>query len=35
LVSAARCGVLGLSQVRDALRESEHGHPAGKLVIVP
>jgi len=28
-------GVFGLSQAGDALRESEHGHPAGKLVIVP
>ena len=23
------------ASVADALRESEHGHPAGKLVIVP
>ncbi len=28
-------GVYELSQVGDALRESEHGHPAGKLVVVP
>jgi NADPH:quinone reductase-like Zn-dependent oxidoreductase len=28
-------GVFGLTRVADALRESEHGHPAGKLVIVP
>jgi NADPH:quinone reductase-like Zn-dependent oxidoreductase len=34
-VSFPIAGVFGLSQVADALRESEHGHPAGKLVIVP
>ncbi len=28
-------GVYSLSQTADALRESEHGHPAGKLVVVP
>jgi len=28
-------GVYDLGQVGDALRESEHGHPAGKLVVVP
>lgn len=28
-------GIYDLGQVGDALRESEHGHPAGKLVIVP
>jgi NADPH:quinone reductase-like Zn-dependent oxidoreductase len=28
-------GVYGLGQVGDALRESEHGHPQGKLAIVP
>ena len=28
-------GVYGLGQVADALRESEHGHPQGKLVVVP
>jgi NADPH:quinone reductase-like Zn-dependent oxidoreductase len=28
-------GVYDLGQVGEALRESEHGHPAGKLVIVP
>lgn len=28
-------GVYDLGQVGDALAESEHGHPAGKLVIVP
>jgi NADPH:quinone reductase-like Zn-dependent oxidoreductase len=28
-------GTYGLEQVGEALRESEHGHPAGKLVIVP
>jgi len=28
-------GVYDLGQVGAALRESEHGHPAGKLVIVP
>jgi len=28
-------GIYDLGQVADALRESEHGHPAGKLVIVP
>jgi NADPH:quinone reductase-like Zn-dependent oxidoreductase len=28
-------GIYELGQVGDALRESEHGHPAGKLVIVP
>ncbi len=34
-ISFPIAGVFGLSQVPDALRESEHGHPAGKLVIVP
>ncbi len=34
-ISFPIAGVFGLSQVADALRESEHGHPAGKLVIVP
>ena len=34
-VSFPIAGVFGLSQVADALRQSEHGHPAGKLVIVP
>jgi NADPH:quinone reductase-like Zn-dependent oxidoreductase len=34
-ISFPIAGVFGLSQVSDALRESEHGHPAGKLVIVP
>jgi NADPH:quinone reductase-like Zn-dependent oxidoreductase len=28
-------GVYELDRVADALRESEHGHPAGKLVVVP
>jgi NADPH:quinone reductase-like Zn-dependent oxidoreductase len=28
-------GIYDLGQVGDALRESEHGHPAGKLVVVP
>ncbi len=28
-------GVYDLAQVGDALRESEHGHPAGKLVVMP
>jgi NADPH:quinone reductase-like Zn-dependent oxidoreductase len=28
-------GVFGLGQAGEALSESEHGHPAGKLVIVP
>jgi len=28
-------GVYGLDQAAEALRESEHGRPAGKLVIVP
>ena len=28
-------GVYDLGQVGDALHESEHGHPAGKLVVVP
>ena len=28
-------GVYDLGQVGEALRESEHGHPAGKLVVVP
>jgi NADPH:quinone reductase-like Zn-dependent oxidoreductase len=28
-------GVYDLGQAAEALRESEHGHPAGKLVIVP
>lgn len=28
-------GIYDLGQVADALRESEQGHPAGKLVIVP
>lgn len=28
-------GVYGLEQAAEALRESEHGRPAGKLVIVP
>ncbi len=34
-ISFPIAGVFGLSQVPDAVRESEHGHPAGKLVIVP
>ncbi len=34
-VSFPIAGVFGLSRASDALRESEHGHPAGKLVIVP
>jgi len=34
-VSFPIAGIFGLSQAPDALRESEHGHPAGKLVIVP
>ncbi len=28
-------GLFDLGQVPDALRESEHGHPTGKLVVVP
>jgi NADPH:quinone reductase-like Zn-dependent oxidoreductase len=28
-------GIYDLGQVGDALNESEHGHPAGKLVVVP
>jgi NADPH:quinone reductase-like Zn-dependent oxidoreductase len=28
-------GVYDLGQVGEALRESEHGHPSGKLVVVP
>lgn len=28
-------GIYDLGQVGEALRESEHGHPAGKLVIMP
>jgi NADPH:quinone reductase-like Zn-dependent oxidoreductase len=34
-ISFPIAGVYELSQVPDALNESEHGHPAGKLVIVP
>jgi NADPH:quinone reductase-like Zn-dependent oxidoreductase len=28
-------GIYDLGQVGDAMRESEHGHPSGKLVVVP
>jgi NADPH:quinone reductase-like Zn-dependent oxidoreductase len=40
LIAAGRfsfpiAGIYDLGQVGDALRESEHGHPAGKLVVVP
>jgi NADPH:quinone reductase-like Zn-dependent oxidoreductase len=28
-------GIFDLGQVAEALRESEHGHPVGKLVVVP
>jgi NADPH:quinone reductase-like Zn-dependent oxidoreductase len=34
-ISFPIAGVYGLEQVGEALRESEHGHPAGKLVVVP
>ena len=34
-ISFPIAGVFELSQVADALRESEHGHPAGKLVVEP
>jgi NADPH:quinone reductase-like Zn-dependent oxidoreductase len=34
-ISFPIAGVFDLGQVPDALRESEHGHPAGKLVVVP
>jgi NADPH:quinone reductase-like Zn-dependent oxidoreductase len=34
-ISFPIAGTYGLGQVGDALRESEHGHPAGKLVVIP
>jgi NADPH:quinone reductase-like Zn-dependent oxidoreductase len=34
-ISFPIAGVFGLSEAGEALRESEHGHPAGKLVVVP
>jgi NADPH:quinone reductase-like Zn-dependent oxidoreductase len=34
-ISFPIAGTYELGQVGDALRESEHGHPAGKLVVVP
>jgi len=34
-ISFPVAGIFALGQVGEALRESEHGHPAGKLVVVP